>query len=332
MTYQFESLSYEEALAMADEGETWIVENIIGSATTLLYGEAKSGKSFLVSALIRSLATGADFLGEPVPQDREFSVAVCWTDDRGAQEYSERVRTVMPEGQEPKVRFYQLPIMRTPEMWRELYEQVMAIGHNLVVIDNLAQTLDGSVNDDAVVRRFFDGVRLFVRAGIPVVVVAHSSDKSGPNGYKPDTPMGSAYISQAVRWRIFARRSRRGNITLKFMGNHCEPYEMTVRHGAGARFEVLDRKSPEAVKSNAEGAARQRGKQRLDEGEQTAQWVIENCQGLSQRKAAERMSSETDVSFEAARNKIRRAPVEQTTDDGWVISGSDDPQVTRRIA
>ena len=101
MTYEFESLSYSEALKMADEGETWLVDNIIGSSTTLIYGEAKSGKSFLVSALIKSLATGADFVNKPVPQDRAFSVAVCWTDDRGAQEYSERIRTVMPDEETP---------------------------------------------------------------------------------------------------------------------------------------------------------------------------------------------------------------------------------------
>jgi hypothetical protein len=73
------------------------------------------------------------------------------------------------------------------------------------------------------------------------------------NGYKPETPMGSAYISQAVRWRIFARRSRKGNMTLKFMGNHAEPYEMTLYHGAGARFDVLDVKSPQALKTSAKG-------------------------------------------------------------------------------
>jgi hypothetical protein len=260
--FDFDSLSYAEALKEADEGETWIVENVIGSATTLLYGEAKSGKSFLVCALLKSLATGTDFLGVPVPQDRAFSAAVCWTDDRGAAEYSDRIRTVMPESETPSVMFYHLPIMRTPQMWHALYYRVMSEGHNFVVIDNLAQTLNGSVNDDAVVRQFFDGVRLFIRAGIPVVVVAHSSDKAGMNGYKPETPMGSAYISQAVRWRIFARRSRKGNMTLRFMGNHAEPSEMTLYHGAGARFDVLDVKSPEALKGSAEG--RQRSQRLFD--------------------------------------------------------------------
>ena len=322
MSCEFESVSYTEALKIADEGETWIVENVIGSATTLLYGEAKSGKSFLISALIKSLATGTDFIGKPVLHDRAFSVAVCWTDDRGAQEYSERIRTVMPEMETPNVRFYHLPIMRTADMWRGLYEQVMANGHNFVVIDNMAQTLDGSVNEDAVVRRFFDGVRLFVGAGIPVVVVAHSSDKAGANGSKPDLPMGSAYISQAVRWRIFVRRSRKGNMTLKFMGNHAEPYEMTLHHGVGARFDVLDVKSPEAVKANAEGAARNRDKTRLDENLRIARWVVDNCQGMSANKAAEKLAAELGIAQEAARTRIRRAPVKNTSGE-WVGTWSE---------
>jgi len=320
VTYEFDTLSYGEALQLADEGETWMVDKIIGSATTLLYGEAKSGKSFLVSALIKSLATGTDFLGKPVPQDRTFSVAICWTDDMGAQEYSTRIRTVTPESDAPNVQFYHLPIMRTPDMWRGLYEQVMAKGHNFVVIDNLAQTLNGTVNDDAVVRQFFEGVRLFVRAGIPVVVVAHSSDKAGPSGYKPDTPMGSAYISQAVRWRVFVRRSRRGNITLKFMGNHSEPYEMTLYHGAGARFSVLDVKTSEALKSSAEGAARTRNKSRLDDNLKVAEWVVGNCQGMSQRQAAEKLAADEGTGVETARNKIRRAPVKKAEGNGWVMA------------
>jgi AAA domain len=319
VSHEFEGLSYTDALKLADEGETWIVDRIIGSATTLLYGEAKSGKSFLVSALIKSLATGADFLGRPVPEDRAFSFAVCWTDDMGVREYSTRIRTVMTESDTPSVWFYPLPIMRTPDMWHKLYHRIMAQGHNFVVIDNMAQTLDGSVNDDSVVRRFFDGVRLFIRAGIPVVVVAHSSDKAGPNGYKPDTPMGSAYISQAVRWRVFVRRSRRGNITLKFMGNHSEPYEMTLYHGAGARFDVLDIKTPEALRASAEGAARARDKGRPDDNLGVARWVVENCQGMSQRQAAEKLAPELNIGVEAARKRITRSPV---TQDGttWALN------------
>jgi len=86
LSITFEGVSYEEALKRAEETEVWIVDQVIGSHTTLLYGEAKVGKSFLVSALIASLTTGTDFLGKPVPQDRDFNIAVCWTDDAGEVE------------------------------------------------------------------------------------------------------------------------------------------------------------------------------------------------------------------------------------------------------
>ena len=39
------------------------------------------------------------------------------------------------------------------ETGHALYERVLAEGQNFVVLDNLAQTLDGSVNDDAVDRK-----------------------------------------------------------------------------------------------------------------------------------------------------------------------------------
>ncbi|MFI1913462.1 AAA family ATPase [Nocardia sp. NPDC020380] len=299
MSHVFESTTYQEALKLASEGEDWIVENIIGSATTLIYGEAKVGKSFLISALVKALATGKPFLGKPVQQDRAFSIALLWTDDRGDAEYSGRIDTVMPEGECPRVQFYQVPIMRTPEMWQSLYEQVLNDGHNFVVVDNLAQTLNGTINDDNAVREFFDGVRKFVRAGIPVVVVAHSSDKAGPTGRKPDTPMGSAYITQAVRWRVFVRRSNRGNITLKFMGNSAEPYEMTLHHGAGARFEVLDTMTPEALRAQREGnekAKRERDKVTLDRNAEQADWIVSNCQGKSVRETAAALAEKFDGS------------------------------------
>ncbi|MEE3852779.1 AAA family ATPase [Gordonia sp. LSe1-13] len=317
-TGQFSSLSYTEALTLADHEEPWIVENLIGSATTLIYGEAKCGKSFLVSALIRSLTTKSDFLGKPVSQDREFSVAVCWTDDRGAQEYSERIRSVMPESATPDVRFYHLPIMQTPEMWQALYRQVMLTGHNLVVIDNMAQTLNGTVNDDAVVRQFFDGVRQFVSAGIPVVVVAHSSDKAGVNGHKPETPLGSAYITQAVRWRVFVRRFRSGHLTMKFMGNHSEPYEMTLSHGTGARFEVLDVKSSDQLKADAGGSARARSDKKLADNAELLEWLNANCHGMTLAAAAAKHGARLDIEANTAKQRIRRAGIRKQG-AGWVF-------------
>jgi hypothetical protein len=237
------------------DSDLWIVENVISSNTTLLYGVANCGKSFLASALVNALVSGSDFLGKPVPQDRSFSVAVCHSDDAGNNEYKRRIQTVYQGSTAPPVQFYAMKIMRAGD-WHALFEAVMANGQNFVLIDNLTQVLDGSINEDRAVREFFDGVRMFVRAGIPVVIVGHSSDKTGESGRVSDKPMGSATISQSVRWQAYAKRSRQGNITLTFSGNHAQPHQMIVRHGAGARFEVIDSKSAEELDKAAENRAK----------------------------------------------------------------------------
>ena len=66
MTYEFETMTFAESMQLGD-AQNWVIENVIGATTTLLYGEAKCGKSFLVSALVKALATGDDFLGVGVP-------------------------------------------------------------------------------------------------------------------------------------------------------------------------------------------------------------------------------------------------------------------------
>ncbi|MCO1659680.1 AAA family ATPase [Pseudonocardia humida] len=284
---RFNRLTHKEALMEADARETWLVDGLISATSTLVYGEAKVGKSFLMSAMIAALVSGDDYLGRSVPQDRELSVAVCWTDDGGAGDYASQIRGVLPEEVQPPVDYYMLPAMRCHDDWQALYEEVISNGNTLVVIDNLTQALNGSINHDEPVRDFFDGVRLFTRSGIPVVIVGHSSDKSGDSGWKSDKPMGNSAISQSVRWRCFVKRSRKGNLTLTFSGNYAESHEITVKHGAGARFEVIDEKSADTLKSAGEAKKRDRDSSKLAEVEEMADWIVENAPaGSSQRDVA----------------------------------------------
>jgi hypothetical protein len=318
VTYEFNEMSFEEARKASETTQDWLVENMIGNTTTLIYGEPKVGKSFIVCSLINALLSGTDFLGQPVPQDREFSVAVLWTDDGAVTEYQSRVDSVWTGSGMPNVRFYEVPVMRSTDMWESLYNQVMRNKHNVVVIDNLSQASNGSVNQDDVAKEFFDGVRKFSRAGIPVIVIGHSSDKANANGFKSELPLGSTYISGAVRWRVFVKRSRAGNLTLRFKGNIAQEYEVTAKHGAGARFELIDVRSAEQLQVAAEAAQRQRSQQKLDAGDSLAEWVVANCQGLSQRKAAEKRAEVTGKSPSAEESNIRRSPVIRRDTGEWV--------------
>ncbi|MFF4652397.1 AAA family ATPase [Streptomyces sp. NPDC001380] len=285
--FDFSPLDWKDMVKAAETQAHFIIDGMISATSTLLYGEAKVGKSYIVSALIASLAMGRDFLGRGI-ESRGWNVAICATDDGAAAEYGQRIQTVVPEGVNLPVRCFQLPVMRSRAMWESLYRQIIRGGFNFVVIDNLTQAAGGSVNDDGAIRDFFEGVRMFTRAGIPVVIVGHSSEKSGERG-KSNLPMGSSAISQSVRHRCFVSRSR-GRLSLRFSGNHVEPHTVLLEHGTGARFTVVDRQDAEAVKADGEAKRRDRDKATLDKNAVIAAYVVSDCQGMGVRKTAQSLA------------------------------------------
>jgi hypothetical protein len=317
----FDFMSFEDALKEADQVEPWLVEGIISSGSTLIYGQAKVGKSFLVSALIASLMSGEDYLGRPAPQDRDFSVALCWCDDGDRATYARQIREVLPDGSAAQVGFYTMPPM-TADRWDALYDLVIAKRHSLVVIDNLTQAMEGNINSQEDVGRFFHGVRRFTRAGIPVVIIGHSSDKVGQNGYAPDKPMGSSAIRGSVRWLCYVKRSNKGNLTLTFTGNHAEPHKIIIKHGAGARFEVLSSADADQMGAEAENRKRQRDAATLDKNKQMAEWVVANCQGMSQRQTAEKLAAQFGGSASSLQSSLSvralsKLLVQTPMADGW---------------
>lgn len=314
----FDVMTYDDALVEADKVEPWLVEGIISSGSTLIFGQAKVGKSFLVSALVAALTSGEPFLGQPVPQDRDFSVALCWADDGDRATYARQIREVLPQESTPRVTFYTMPTM-TPDRWEELYERVMSQGHSVVIIDNLTQVMEGNINSQEDVNRFFSGVRRFTRAGIPVVIIGHSSDKGGANGAPPsDKPMGSSAIRGSVRWLCFVKRSNRGNLTLSFTGNVAEPHKITVKHGTGARFEVVSTMDAERLKADSDNQRQQREARTLDENRRIAEYVTQECQGLGVNQAAKKLGTAPEfpkLSESSAKKKLQNGgPVRKILD------------------
>lgn len=303
-----EEYDWDAMIEAADSEEDFIVDGVISSDTTLLYGESKTGKSYLVCALIAAMVTGDTFLGREI-EDRPWKIAILGTDDKAQKEYGKRIRTVLPDEVKPAVKTFPIPIMRSVTEWKSLHRRVLEQGYNFVVVDSMTQTLNGTINDDKTIREFFDGVRLFVKSGIPVLVIAHSSEKTGING-KSDLPLGSSTITQSVRHRVFAYQQN-GRLFLKFKGNHLdEEYRMTLAPGAGARYTVLEEKSLTALaeenakkkaereaKKKEQEQARQQAKQdreksTLDRNEGIAEYVVNNCQGMKPATVADKLSKE----------------------------------------
>ena len=302
-----EEYDWDAMIEAADSEEDFIVYGVISSDTTLLYGESKTGKSYLVCALIAAMVTGDTFLGREI-EDRPWKIAILGTDDKAQKEYGKRIRTVLPDDMKPPVKTFPIPIMRTNTDWKSLHRRVLEQGYNFVVIDSMTQTLNGTINDDKTIREFFDGVRLFVKSGIPVLVIAHSSEKTGLNG-KSDLPLGSSTITQSVRHRVFAYQQN-GKLFLKFKGNHLdEEYRMTLAPGAGARYTVLEEKSLTALaEENAKRKAEREAKKKeqteakeqakekratatLDRNAQIVEYVITECQGMKASTVAGKLSA-----------------------------------------
>ncbi|MFJ4656524.1 AAA family ATPase [Nocardia sp. NPDC088792] len=294
---RFTTYTLAEAANEASEQGDWLVPGLIASTSTLVYGEAKIGKSWLVAHLVSALVSGGEFLGVEVPR-RPFSVGVCFTDDAGHREYSNRIGSVLP-GTDHPVMLYGLPMMKRAD-WDALHRVVTDAGHNVLVIDNLTQILDGSMIDDDVIRRCFDGIRRFTRSGIPVVIVGHATDAQGKNGWKPDRPMGSASISQSVRWLMQIRSAKGGNLKVKTYGNIDHGRTLEIRPEEGARFTVLSGiEMSEIVAKN-----RERSADVLDRTADQARFVVDQCQGMSQRSTAEALAEKFGGSAGTYRNSL----------------------------
>ncbi|MFD8396112.1 AAA family ATPase [Streptomyces sp. NPDC059680] len=317
-----EEYDWDAMIEAADSEEDFIVDGVISSDTTLLYGESKTGKSYLVCALIAAMVTGDPFLGREI-EDRPWKIAILGTDDKAQKEYGKRIRTVLPDEMKPAVKTFPIPIMRSVTEWKSLHKRVLEQGYNFVVIDSMTQTLNGTINDDKTIREFFDGVRLFVKSGIPVLVIAHSSEKTGING-KSDLPLGSSTITQSVRHRVFAYQQN-GRLFLKFKGNHLdEEYRMTLAPGAGARYTVLEEKSLTALaEENAKRKAEREAKKKeqteakeqakekratatLDRNAQIVEYVITECQGMKAATVAKKVAEKFGLSVSTCTTNLSR--------------------------
>ncbi|MEW9555244.1 AAA family ATPase [Nonomuraea sp. NPDC050783] len=318
---EFQPMSLIEASRMADTEEDFMIDGLITTGTTLLYGEPNAGKSLMTAGMLASLVTGEPFLGRRV--NAASKVAVCWSDDRAYAEYGKRIMRVLHEDYWSDVRFYRMPIMRTADQWGRLYERVIDDGCDFAVFDVLPQIIDGDINDGPPVAQFFDGVRRFTRDGVPALVLTHSSEKRGQNGYVTDKPLGHTSISGYARWNVFLRRSQGGEWTARASGKWGEPFQVKFRASQFdvPRFEVTAEKTADEMREDSQRRRRNHNQEALDRNLTYARFIVENCQGRSQNKAAEDLAAEFGGKVNRFRNLLTRGrlPVRRIG-DRWELT------------
>jgi len=273
---------------LGNEPPPFLVDGIVHQSMTLLYGQTCSGKSTLAASLAIALANGrADFLGRPIANDgQKLTVGVVAGDPMGAQEYARRL---VQHGDIDQGRIYLNEPFRPTrrETWDEVRDTAYSQGWQYIIVDNLSSFVPGSLSDDDKVKMFYNELDEFPREGIPVLVVAHTSEKSGEHGYSR-VPMGSSLIRFGPRWWCYLHRSG-GYLHLDFDGNEGMPHRVIVTEPDGRpRFDVVGVTTGDELASQR----RARSKATLDKNAEIGRFVARLGDGMTGKAKAERIAAE----------------------------------------
>ncbi|WP_280179884.1 AAA family ATPase [Nocardia cyriacigeorgica] len=319
---RFPRTTLKDAWLRSQQSEKWVFPDTVCSSVTMIYGRSNVGKSYLVSSMLLSLMVdGREFLGmQPTNRTKVWRPAILWTDPGSDEEYAERIYPELPEEAELGI-FHAGRTTQVAE-WSALADHLISEGFNFVVVDNL-QGVTGDTNEAGTVTTVFDGLTKLTNRGVPVVVLHHESEKGkvAPGA----SPMGTSTAVQKSRTWVQVRQTNRrglrgGNTAMVIQSNALDqPQQLVCEPLTGPAYRVLNR-GPWAAAETDEKPKEKRSKGTLDHRGELATWVVQNCQGLSQRKAAEKLAAELGIGAEAARSRIKNLPVTQSG-TSWELAG-----------
>jgi AAA domain len=266
----------------SQEPPPFLVDGIIHRSITLIYGQTTSGKSTVAASLAAALANGqSQFLGRDIANGGQpMTVGIVAGDPLGTSEYAE---LLVKSGAIGDGRVYVIEPDRPTrrETWGEVKDKADKYDWNFIVVDNLSSFVLGSLNDDDGIKALYEEIDHFPRVGIPVLMVAHVSEKRTEHG-PSRIPMGSSYIRFGPRWWCLAYRSG-GYLHLEFDGNRGTPHNIIVTEPDGTPcFDVIETGEPRRRQRNLETKAKLDAKQ---------DYVIAKCQGVNGQQTAEKLAA-----------------------------------------
>ncbi|MET8140517.1 AAA family ATPase [Sphaerisporangium sp. NPDC005288] len=298
-----------EAVRKLEADNLYLVEGLISRAVTLLYGQPKVGKSVMVRQIIHSLAAGVPLLGVPVSE--RMRVAVSLTDAGGLPEFNEYYGRLDREFSD----VFFVEDIRDPDDLRMVTQEAQVL-----VIDNLDGLLppEADLTQRHGVRPTIDRINRVVGSGIPVIVVHHAT-KAGMGYGSGKSINGSQFITSWPRVILHLEENGQGGGThrLTVRGNHTaeKVCRLTLGDSKDLRFSL----AKEWEKK--EKPKRENNKANLDRRLTQAIYVVENCQGLSQNKAAEKLAERYGQSAETFRKNLGKTiPVKQVGQGVWGLT------------
>lgn len=300
--YRYGSLTdfYRGMPEPAGDDNPFVVDGILHRSTTLIYGQTKTGKSTLAAAIAIAVAGQAQtWLGRPVT--RHGHALIVAGDPDGKREYSRRLRA----GDAENVSVYAPTRPAIPETWGEVAMAARRYNSALVVVDNLSAFVPGTLNDDFAVKQFYDQTDAMARDGAAVLIVAHTSEKSGEHG-PSRVPMGSSFIRFGPRWWCYAHRPR-DKLLLDFDGNDGRPWGLAVSEPDGTPwFTVLGETTADELAERRDRRKRDRGDETLRRNREIARFWRDECQGISNRAAGEKIAARFGGSADRHRQMITK--------------------------
>lgn len=255
--------------------DVFLIEGVLRSDLTLLYGASEVGKSHLAVSLTEAVIRGGDWFGHPV--HRTGAVLILTSDPGGVREYSERLGNLGTDA----VGVARPP---APEMhqWAALAGVCVDQNVRLVVLDNLySWCATADVNKNAEIGGALACLDPLIDAGIPVLLVHHTPKDGGK------TPAGSHSILAKSRHSIYLSRS-----AMTVHGNSVPELPYVDERSAGRVIDVVRGRRSPAARTAVKKPIRVRAERPMQEREALAALASLGQREESQRGLANRLIGE----------------------------------------
>jgi hypothetical protein len=272
-----------QILAQEAARPTFLLEGLVHSTATLLYGPAKAGKSHLVVELVACIANGDPWHGLVVYGGRS-PVLVLSSDPGSRAEYSRRFGDAVDE----TVGLATPPRVGEFTSWRRMAIEAKDAGVGLVVLDNLySWARQTDINANGEVGAALECLDEITNAGIALLVVHHTTKNAS-------TPAGTHAIE--ANFRHLLHLGPGGQLIVRGNDIPENRYRMTRENGRTTSLisGPIEGRGASAGGSGRSSTAEARRLARQRRVEQAAALVAAAPPGLSDRALARRLADNID--------------------------------------
>lgn len=292
----------------------FLVDGLISSAGTIIFGQPKHGKSVLMTQLVHALANGEPFLGVSVGEPRK--VAVSLTDAGGWIDF-------MIQCEKLEIDIDNVVCLEDAREDGDLNDAISQA--DVLIIDNLDGLLppNADMNQRNGVRPTIERLNKAIGAGVPVILVHHANKPGQFNSGK--LLNGSQFITAWPRSILYLEENGKGAGTHKLIvsGNHTRKREfrLALDDSHGLRFNLKGEVTQERAIEKVE-RERTYERETLDRNLEYARYVVDQCQGLSRNKAAEKLAEKFGDTPSKYKGLLTRKaiPVNSLTRGAWELT------------